>query len=244
MDSSPLLTLPPELRLMVYEFALTHPESIELEYLVHPDQKIVASGTQPHLLALAQTCAQTRGECGNIFFRENSVTLRVTGFPERITDPTRKIKRFRPLRIFNRAIGAANAAALRSTTVHLGTCSPYDLRGAHVSVVLRDVFQEGLEATTKESAQEITLNVVITPVREAKTCEDRQMSVVINLKDSSASTREINRQYQREVLEGKWGRDFFGSPGFIQATLDVLQEWWRAASRLSRTLHGKTRTAK
>lgn len=92
MENSLLARLPGELRTAIYEYALLYSDAVPLS--CKRCSNSTAHQLRKHLrplhalLALTQTCAQIRKECGRIFFTENTFVFchRFTNYLERSID--------------------------------------------------------------------------------------------------------------------------------------------------------------
>jgi len=81
MSDSFLHRLPVELRLWIYELALTHNAPITLKHRPGASEPVSGENAQiqPHPLALTEICKRIRHECNDIFYRLNSLTIEVSG---------------------------------------------------------------------------------------------------------------------------------------------------------------------
>lgn len=114
MDESPLAKLPPELRNLIYEYALTadRPYSIS----VRSASLVPKSHRDRGVLSLTHTCKTIRTESTPLFYALNE-------FVYRSSDAFRyEGWLFPQLLDFRRAIGEVNALAIRTVTIDCGCC--------------------------------------------------------------------------------------------------------------------------
>lgn len=81
MTTSLLLALPAELRIRIYELALTYPQTIivhesNIRHELHPS----TSASLLQAQALTRTCKQIYKECGATFYTRNDFTLKLSAF--------------------------------------------------------------------------------------------------------------------------------------------------------------------
>ncbi|KAK5121492.1 hypothetical protein LTR85_005325 [Meristemomyces frigidus] len=134
MDASPLVRLPAELRILIYELCLTQVDkTIHIQYhggklrmlLCDKRTDVLLGETPSHMLALLKTCRLAHEECSKIAYSSNvfRIVMEVqgeynfAGLKRRI-DEDIHVKgvedTLQPLSTFISTIGTRNAAAIRS----------------------------------------------------------------------------------------------------------------------------------
>ncbi|KAK4539387.1 hypothetical protein LTR36_010988 [Oleoguttula mirabilis] len=239
MDNSPLLTLPPELRLIIYEFAITHPTPIRLGYHHRDADRGIRSSNAhtPHLLALTRTCVQIRSECNRLFFRQNAITCNIVNFPaclDHTGDPvSRKTNPFRPLTALASAIGSTNAAIEASVTFNIKEVTTEQLHHVAVDYAMADMYREGL-AAGKHNPRQGSLNLRVQLCSTGKrVCKAHTPSVVIDLREPAASLAEARESFMRAVAEGKWAAY---SSGRLAAFVRAMERWEIVARKVEQGL--------
>ncbi|KAK5121478.1 hypothetical protein LTR85_005311 [Meristemomyces frigidus] len=244
MEKSPLSTLPPELRVIIYDFALTYPDPIGFKHRhAAGDSKVIARTTLPtYPIALTQTCAQIRSECEDTFFRQNKFIVHVVGFPsclysnnERVRQNFKRVRQtfkrvrqtFKPLETFIATIGSNNAAVVPSVTTDLGEVTTNEIRRTASHYAIDCTFRDCMAAAKRYPRQKVRLRVQVVVGSLTPACEP--LSVVVDVNESALSLEKARDDMVDGIELGKW----IGlSGGQMNALWDVMQDWEDLAKRI------------
>ncbi|KAK5118252.1 hypothetical protein LTR85_008232 [Meristemomyces frigidus] len=234
MDSSPLRKLPPELRLCIYELALTYSDVIKFRYDCYRGGKTIFPDplAPPHLLALTQTCLQIRNECGDLFFRLNAVNIKVMDAIVWVTNWRYEIPRvpaFTPLSDFGVTVGAENAAVVPSITIDLGQGGIQTLQismegkdGNGMWRLLKAFYAAAQQSPQRQHQITVCAVISIMEARVVRLAIDAREPLASSLKADAVFMRDIEVGGKWEGISASWASEFHG----------LLRNWSLAAERL------------
>ena len=232
MDDSPLNRLPVDLRLTIYELALTHNAPITLKYRPGASEPVSGENAQPqlHLLAFTETCKRIRHECDDIFYRLNSFAIEVSGCsPKSEPDSQHRKALLSPVHSLAHAIGAGDIiivpsisliVTLRSGRGEVFRISPYFHETTDECIDLFGDLPESLENMPAILPVQLQLKASVFSRRNKAAYEDfvRKMGGV-EMEGVMAKTKACLGQ----VVSVRRCSEEFG--GQVERVLEVLRRW-------------------
>lgn len=243
MDASPLNKLPGELRIAIYEFALTQRENVTINILTGtpklvvplPVNRLILTGTPKivvpshanYLFGLLATCKQIRDESSAIFYEVNKFTLVSNYAGERHHGDLWQ----RGLESWLDQIGDRNRASLAYVEIDIGSSFMYDYYPTSESV------WRGLSRMLPLFARH-TQVVMRTEIWWAWRSSGQQFSISIPLTDAEAAETAVERALDdaRSELERWFQGTSFGprEAGYRRVELETCGQELRSFVSLMR----------